>query len=140
MNIRLQKYKKNRLVGMNQYNAARAAGYSEGYSRKACKIEMSAKISMADAFEQAGFTDKKIIEVALEGMGATKLYGKAGLEHADWSARHRFFETVLRLMNKIQDVPLIDQSKHTHLHFLQEAIAKANLINAYGRIESRETL
>jgi hypothetical protein len=56
MNIRMQKYKANRLKGMNQYNAARAAGYSESMARVACRIEKSVKVSITDALERAGIT------------------------------------------------------------------------------------
>lgn len=59
MNIRLQKYKQNRLKGMNQYNAARAAGFSESYSRtRTHKIEESIKIDIENALERAGITEK----------------------------------------------------------------------------------
>lgn len=57
MNIRLQKYKANRIAGMNQYNAARAAGYSETYSRNA-RPEKFVKVCIKDALEQAGITPK----------------------------------------------------------------------------------
>lgn len=87
---------------MNIYNAARAAGYSEGYSRNA-KAERVAKISMADAFEQAGITDKFLVKYAKEGLEAMKLYGKDSEEFADWATRHRFFETILKLTDKLRD-------------------------------------
>ena len=103
MNVRLQKYKKNRLAGMNQYNAARAAGYSHNTARRACVIEKSAKLSMVDAFEQAGVTDKFLIEYAMEGLKATKLFGKDADVHEDWTSRHRFFETILKMTDRLKD-------------------------------------
>jgi hypothetical protein len=109
MNIRLQKYKANRLAGMNQYNAARAAGYSHNYANKGGKrIEDLGKVGLEDAFEQAGLTDNAIIKHALEGLNATR-NGKP-----DWAVRHRYYTTILELKGKIQDVPLIDQSNHVH--------------------------
>ena len=57
MNIRLQKYKRNRLAGMNQYNAARVAGYSESMALKGChRLERSVKVGIVDALERAGIT------------------------------------------------------------------------------------
>lgn len=137
MNTRQQKYKKNRLIGMSQYNAARAAGYSEKYSRVACRIEQSVKVSMAAAFEQAGFTDKTIVSHALEGMKANKVIScnviapdgegmkdansmtKDFIDVPDWNARHRYFETSLKLVNKLQDSVAV-----THTHFFQEVFRK----------------
>ncbi len=59
MNIRQQKYKANRLAGMNQYNAARAAGYSESMSRTHNdRLERAMKGDIVNALEQAGITDK----------------------------------------------------------------------------------
>ena len=59
MNIRQQKYKANRIAGMNQYNAARAAGYSETTSRNhSDRLERVMKGDIQDALEQAGITDK----------------------------------------------------------------------------------
>ena len=107
MNMRLQKYKKNRLAGMNQYNAARAAGYSESMARAACRIEKSAKISMADAFEQAGITDQFLIEHAKQGIKASKTVKIDGteitLESPEWNIRHKYFETILKLTEKLKD-------------------------------------
>ena len=58
MNDRQKRYKANRIKGMNQHNAAIAAGYSEKYSRQACRIERLVKVSIADALERAGLTEK----------------------------------------------------------------------------------
>lgn len=119
MNIRLQKYKKNRLSGMNQYNAARAAGYPESTARgKIAKIERSAKVGLADAFEQAGLTDKAIVAHAIEGLQAMKVVNadiyneedgekkkeeSALREVKDWTARHKYFETICKLTGRIKD-------------------------------------
>ena len=53
--LRQQRYKINRIAGMNQYNAAKAAGYSENYSRNA-RPERVVKGSIVNALEQAGLT------------------------------------------------------------------------------------
>jgi hypothetical protein len=57
MNIRLQKYKVNRIKGMNQYNAARAAGYSEATSaHHQDRLEKVVNGGIVNALEQAGVT------------------------------------------------------------------------------------
>lgn len=117
MNIRQQKYKSNRIAGMNQYNAARAAGYSEKYSRQACRLDKLVTVSMADAFEQAGLTDKVIVQHALEGLMATKhIQGMrikvggedeglsaASVEVPDWASRHKYFETISKMTNRLKE-------------------------------------
>lgn len=145
MTTKQQKYKKHRLEGMNPERAAVAAGYSLSYARaRAHRIEMSAKVGMAEAFERAGLTDKAIITHALAGLTAMKLqscniliskpYAESVdadkllinknsndfVEIEDWNARHKYFETILKLTNKIIDAPLIDQSEHTHLTLVMD--------------------
>ena len=162
MNIRQQKYKKNRLLGMKPENAAVSAGFSVSYARaKAYRIEKSAKIGMVDAFERAGLTDKAIVEHALKGLNAMKLQScnvyiskpnaesidadkliinknsNDFVEIEDWANRHKYFNTILQLIEKLKDIPLIDQSKHTHYHFLKEAITRAGLVDETGRIRPR---
>lgn len=120
--LRQQRYKKNRILGMSQYNAAVAAGYSPNTAKQACKIENIVKYSLADAFEQAGLTDKAIIAHALKGLEALKIQacdvyvfkdenGKwkvneeknEFVEVEDWHVRHKYFETILKLLNKIKE-------------------------------------
>ena len=128
MNIYQQKYKRNRLLGMNQYNAARAAGYSETTSRThSDRIERAIKGDLRDAFEQAGLTDKAIVAHALSGLNALKLQScniyvsKPNAESVDadkliinknsddfveiedWNARHKYFETILKLTERLMD-------------------------------------
>jgi hypothetical protein len=73
MTIRQQQYKYNRCVlRMNQYNAAKAAGYSDAIARRAC-VKLEPKIDMADWLEQVGITDKIIAEKTKESLDATKV-------------------------------------------------------------------
>ena len=115
MNDRQQKYKANRIAGMNQYNAAKAAGYSENYSKKGgSRIEKLVKVGLADAFEQAGLTDKAIIAHALEGLASMRtvsaiITGKdAGaadkdfIDVPDWTSRHKYFITICELTNRLK--------------------------------------
>jgi hypothetical protein len=125
MNIRQAKYKKNRLAGMNQYNAARAAGYSEAYSRNA-KPEKIVKGCMADAFEQAGLTDKAIVAHALEGLIASKTVSAVGGKDAgagtfdfidvpDWGNRHKYFETILKLTERMKEKAAIEINQYMQM-------------------------
>lgn len=102
---RQQKYKTNRLAGMNQYNAARAAGYSHNTAWKDGKrIENLAKLGMAAAFEQAGLTDKALVDFAKKGMyEATKLFGKDAVEAEDWQVRHKFFESICKMTDRLKE-------------------------------------
>jgi hypothetical protein len=113
---RQRKYRINRFKGMNQYNAARAAGYSHSTATKqGSRIERSGRVGLKDLMEQAGMTDKFLIEYAYKGLEATKLFGAEAIEHADWVAREKFFARILELEEKIQKAGInvnIDQSKH----------------------------
>ena len=71
MNIRQAKYKKNRIAGMNMYNAAIAAGYSENYARNA-RPEKLVKGGIQAALERAGLTDKYQAEKLEKLTKATK--------------------------------------------------------------------
>ena len=117
MNTRRQLYKKNRLKGMSKYNAAKAAGYAEKTARNVtCKIEKGVKVELQDLFEQAGITDKKIVAYVKEALEADKPYGKdADVFHPDWATRHKFFNSMLQLMGKMDNVNLGGGGKATVL-------------------------
>lgn len=127
MNVRLQKYKANRLKGMNQYTAAIRAGYNHNYARQACRIEKLAKVSLQEQFEKAGLTDEEIIRFALDGMyNATKLFGKDAVEHPDWQIKHRFFDSAMQLMNKIPKDSKDGSQTHYHLTVINFDSSKDN--------------
>lgn len=101
MNIRQEKYKSNRLLGMTQYAAARAAGYSETRSRQACRIEKLVKASIIEELEIAGVTDKvQAREIAKLVFDKDKKIALAALKLVS--------ELKKQLTNDIK----IDQSKH----------------------------
>lgn len=92
------------MLGMNQKNAALAAGYSNSMAGKhTIDIEKRVKASLSDAFEQAGLTDKVIVEHALLGLGATKLCGELLAEAPDWAARHKYLELISKMTDRLQD-------------------------------------
>lgn len=118
---RIQKYKANRIAGMNRKNAAIAAGYSVSYAlTHANKLEEAIAKDLRDAFERQGLTDKKIVQYAMEGLFAMKLQacdihvhtedGKVKInknsndfiEVPDWHARHKFFNSINELCGRIK--------------------------------------
>lgn len=55
--VKIEKYKANRLAGMNRYQSAKLAGYSETYARAQTKrIDRLANIGIMQALENAGAT------------------------------------------------------------------------------------
>ena len=84
---------------MNQYNAARAAGYPESTARDHTnRLERSVSVGMKEAFEQAGITDKFLANLAFEGLNATKPNGKP-----DWFARHKYMESVSKMTDRLKE-------------------------------------
>jgi len=74
MTFRQKKYRHNRMMGMNMYNAAKAAGYSEGTAVTAC-VKLEPRAGIADIFDQAGATDKALAQqLAKIAFTATKLH------------------------------------------------------------------
>lgn len=132
---RQRAYRINRFKGMNQYNAARAAGYSHGTAIKhGARIERAGRVGMKDLMEQAGLTDKFLIEYAMKGLEATRLFGADCVEHADWTARQKFFRDILELEGKVQkpgNTINIDQSKHvTYVLSQRMKQARERVLNA----------
>lgn len=74
MNIRLQNYKANRIAGMNRYNAAKAAKFSENTARHhSNRLEKGVERGIIDALEEAGITDKKISSKIKELLNAQRV-------------------------------------------------------------------
>ena len=119
---RVQLYKKNRLAGMNRYNAMRAAGYSHHYAntRGPKYLESVIESDMRNVAERQGLTDRALVAFAIKGMQATRLQtcdiyvkdenGKLKInknsndfiEVPDWAARHRFFNTICELSGRLK--------------------------------------
>ncbi len=112
MNVRQQLYKKYRLEGCSKYTSARKAGYSHAYASQAKRIEKH--IDMNYWLEKEGLTDTALAKHAEEGLRAEKLQSLAFkvVSAPEWSARHKYFDTILKLRGKLSDKPIIDLSKH----------------------------
>jgi phage terminase small subunit len=132
-NIRLQKYKKNRISGMNCYNAARAAGYSEATAKSHTK-DLEKQCHIKDALEQRGLTDKYLAGRILELIEATDVikfkYGSEEVEvrgdTANWSARAKGLELALKLKDLLRDKVDVSGAIQ-HNHFYKEIIEKPSL-------------
>ena len=98
MNARQERYKANRIAGMSQYNSARAAGYSESYSRTHNdKLERATKSDIADALERAGLTTKYQAKKIFKLTNAKKPKGITGEETDDCPAQLRALEHAANL-------------------------------------------
>ena len=86
MNLRLQRYKQGRLAGMNQYNAAIAAGYSHATANNHGKA-LEIRANIGDLLERQGLTDNKLVEKHYQLLESTKVVsvGKGGIEKSTLS-------------------------------------------------------
>jgi phage terminase small subunit len=104
VNARQQLYKKNLILGMSKYAAARAAGYSHN-TAVAAKQNIENRLDMAHWLEASGITDKALANTISEGLAADKIVplGEGESETApDWQTRHRFVETALKLKGQLK--------------------------------------
>jgi phage terminase small subunit len=140
MNIRLQKYKKNRLLGMNCYNAARAAGFPESTAKSHTK-ELEVRAKIADVMERNGLTDNVLVAKHKELLEAYRLVivegqvinvDNGGIKIPELQIQIK----ALELAYKLKDL-LKDKVEHSgsieHNHFFESIIAKAlhNRIDNY---------
>ena len=121
---------------MNQYNAARAAGYSESYARTHNdRIEKATKGDILNCLEQAGLTEvyqakelyklthaNKVIScnIFVDKDGEMKKADGKSLDFVevdDPSIRLRTWEHIANIKGQLKNQTVIDQSKHTHYQF-----------------------
>ena len=121
LSLRQIKYRKNRLAGMNIYAAARAAGYSENYSRNhaSTKLNRIVKNSIIEELEMAGATDqlqaRKLLEIALNATkqqsatfevqegetGDLEIRNDVRVEVPDYAVRLKGWETIAKIKKQI---------------------------------------
>lgn len=154
MNVRQQLYKKFRLEGYSKYASARKAGYAHNTAIAAKQNIENRLKNFEHELEMAGLTDIALAQHAQDGLNANKVISAIiinqknrptsladgelfeanektndFIEVSDWSARHKYFETILKLMDKLKDKPIIDLSKHEHRTFIyldKKAVEEAN--------------
>lgn len=133
------KYRRNRFeLGMSQYNAARAAGYSEAQSRSgAHRTDALVKVGIVDELERAGATDKVIaqelfdiakyatkrsrctVEVHQED-GELVVDDHAAEDVPDRGLRLAALETIAKIKKHISSAPLIPQTGFTKMTIVVE--------------------
>jgi phage terminase small subunit len=132
---RQQRYRSNRLQGMNQYNAALAAGYSLAMAQHHSKeIEDRVKPCIDDLLEQVGITDLRYAREVREELEATKTIGasilvtkdgqliraedEGAIEVKDHTTRMKALELIGRIKNYVKDgsAAVVDASKHLTLN------------------------
>ena len=152
LNIRQEKYKANRIMGMNPLNAAVAAGYSENYAKQACRIERLVNVSISDELERAGLTAKVQAKALFELTQAKKnqicdIYvqkdkkGKWVINHnmsqfievEDNSTRLKTWEHIAELKKQTSNT-LIDQSQHHTLQIVNYGEKKPEYTNTVRNI------
>lgn len=156
MSIRQQLYKKYRLEGYSKYTAARKAGYSHNYASKQAK-KLDEVVNMDYWLEKEGLTDAALAQHAREGLHANKVQScdvyvqdKDGqlvanansndfIEVPDWHVRHKYYRTVLELMNRITKQPLIEQHTHYVYKWLTQPQSDNNPVLP-ATLPSRDTL
>ena len=146
MNVRLQKYKKNRILGMNKYNAAVAAGYSET-TAKGHTSDLEKRAKIADVLDRHGLTDHILALKHSQLLQAKKVVGylhqykgsdKGGIEKVspdevvsnefldvdDFGVQLKALELAYKLKDHLKDKSLeglVDKSTHYHLTFTSPA-------------------
>lgn len=135
MNIRQQKYKKNRIAGMNAYNAAISAGYAHAYAVHATERIDPKLTSLNNYLERVGLTDKVLAQKLSQLTDATKVIGylhqyqrgdkgriekispqevisNEFIETPDNQIRLKALELLAKLKQHLSDKVHIDQSTH----------------------------
>ena len=87
---------------MIRENAAIAAGY--GRSVAFARSTPPAIVDFQALFEQKGMTNKAKVDACIEGMNAIKsLISASGatIDTPDWTARHKYLETMLKLCKQL---------------------------------------
>lgn len=135
------KYRRNRFeLGMSQYNAARAAGYSDGFARShAHRTDRVVKVGIVDELEQAGATDRfmarKLFDIANTATklqsctllveeddgGDLKITSKDGkIEVPDLHLQKESIELMAKIKKQLSSAPLIPTEGYTKMTIVVE--------------------
>lgn len=79
-----------------------ASGFPPSYVNEPNKIMN--RPSFIEHLDKAGLTDEKLSELAMEGLGANRpiVIKNEIVDYPDYSARHKFFDTVLKAKRHLQ--------------------------------------
>jgi hypothetical protein len=114
---RQRRYKMNRLSGMNQVDAALAAGYSYTTAHsKADRIEKLVQVDLLSILNQAGLTDKAMAK-ELKQLALHSVKSDSNLMRMvpDGHLRKESIELVAKLKKHLKGDTVVDKSEHTHL-------------------------
>ena len=89
-----------------QFKTKEAAAVSAGYTRKSVEAGVASRVLKTHAVDvylkkldkisrtkfRVGLQDK-VMNTYMEGLDATRLFGKEGIEHPDWQARKSFADS-----------------------------------------------
>lgn len=143
LTMKQAKYKKARLEGMSKAAAALSAGYSHATAYHHIN-DVEKRVNLRHWLEAQGLTDKRLSEKVNEGLNATKIIGylhsyrkdedgkvekiapdevvsNEFVEVPDWHARHKYLETLMKLMGKLDDRPVINN----HFVFFNDIVRKS---------------
>jgi hypothetical protein len=96
------------------------AGYTEQVAKKA-PSNVTKSQGFIKAIEKAGGTDKKLTKVLMEGLDATKIYGKdSDVEHPDYAVRHKYLDTALKLKGYTEAETDKANAGNTYNTFIQQ--------------------
>lgn len=118
MNVRHQLYKKYRIEGYSKYTAARKAGYSHNTAIHV-KTNIENRLNMDYCLEKAGLTDTALAKHAEKGLKAERkiVFNEKLKNVADWGARHRYLDTILKLRGKLLNGHSIHVNIENHQHY-----------------------
>ncbi len=124
--VRLEKYKANRLAGMNRYRAAKEAGYAESTARhNSCRFDKLVKIDIQQALENEGATNqiqaRELVNLALNATkrqrctvevrhdeeGEVVIDDQAAEVVPDLHLRLNAWEQIAKLKNQLKPMPVL---------------------------------
>lgn len=130
IDTRLQKYKKNRLLGMNKYNAAVAAGFSKNTALNSGK-RLDERAKIYDILERQGLTDRVLAIKHKELLDASQeliIDGQAvGIKRPEYQVQIKALELAYRLKELLRD-KVEHSGTIEHSHFYKEIISKPILV------------
>jgi len=148
LNVRLQTYRKNRMLGMDIYNSAIAAGYSHGTASEGYrKFKSAEQGGLREVFHRKGLTDEALADHALKGLEANKVIScnvialdgesmkdahsmtKDFIDVPDWMARHKYLQVICELTGRL-DKTEIKQTDALHIQVL-------NIVNNYSKVDDQ---
>ncbi len=93
--------------------AVRVYNVKDRDSARALGSENLAKLSIPDLMEDMGLTDVALINIGSEGMTKANKQSITGEVFPDYTTRHRYWETMLKLKRKLGPDNVVNQQFNT---------------------------